>query len=436
MNPTSIKYFHYFIACLCLDLLVIYGMGMFFDIKYLYVLIVIWIISNFVNYPRIASRRFISYYQLLLITTKQFITFLAFWALSLIILQTFEFQEQLYAPLIVLYVFGGRILFVSILRLYRMIGRGYNRFYMIGNSPTMAKIRSNFLSKKSHGYIFEGESDEVNITFLKKMIVDNHLNEIYCSSKFVHQNDLSDLLGLALHYGINVHVVSDINNVSGSEDVSPQSLLFYSELDLEDFPLIDRKNLIFKRAFDIIFSSIVILTLVWWVTIILAIFIKIESKGPVFFKQPRSGRQGKYFMCFKFRSMRLSNIEKQATKNDNRITKVGSLIRKLSIDELPQFVNVLLGEMSVVGPRPHIKLLNDKYGTAINNYDSRMLVKPGITGLSQVSGLRGETEEDSSMINRVKVDMVYIKTWSLYKDITIIVRTIFDVLFMRDRNAF
>ena len=431
MSPNTCKYFHYFIACIFLDLIIIYGLGYYFHLQHIHFLVLLWVISNVLNYPRIDSRRFISYYQLLSLTIKQLATFLAFWALALILFSPFKLAQELYAPLLFLSTLFSRLLFVFILRLYRIVGRGYNRFYMIGNSPVMNNIKNNFLSVKSHGYIFEGQTDTIDLESLRKLIIEKHLNEIYCSSKSVNQNDLSNLLGFALHYGVNVHVVSDL-----SIEKENEAALFYSELDIEDFPLIDRKNLIIKRLFDILFSTFIIIGVLWWLTIILGILIKLESKGPIFFKQPRAGRAGKYFMCLKFRSMKVTSIEKQATKNDVRITKIGRLIRKLSIDELPQFINVFLGQMSVVGPRPHIKLLNDKYGSAINNYDSRMLVKPGITGLSQISGLRGETAENTSMANRVKVDMIYIKSWSIGKDMIIVLKTIYDLLFLRHKEAF
>ena len=436
MNPVSFKYFHYFIALICFDIVLIYGVGVLFEVQNLHFLTILWVISNFINYPRIASRRFISYYQLFTLTIKQYATFLAFWTLSLILLKTLDFEQQLFAPLIVLSTLGSRLLFVFILRLYRMIGRGYNRFYMIGYSSVMTNIKNDFLAKKSHGYIFEGQADEIDMDYLRDLVVRKHLNEIYCSAQSVNQNQLTQLLSLALHYGVNIHVVSDMVADQKNGGGQGESILLYSEIDLEDFPLIDRKNLIIKRLFDIFFSAFIILTLLWWVSIILGIIIKLESKGPIFFKQPRAGREGKYFTCLKFRSMYVTNIEKQATLNDSRITKVGKFIRKLSIDELPQFINVFLGQMSVVGPRPHIKLLNDKYGSEINNYDSRMLVKPGITGLSQISGLRGETSGKTTMANRVKVDMIYIKNWSLHKDLIIISQTIFDLLFLRHKDAF
>jgi putative colanic acid biosynthesis UDP-glucose lipid carrier transferase len=436
VHSKPFKYFHYFIALLCFDIMVIFGIGWFFSVHHLMVIGGLWLISNFINYPRIATRRFISYYQLMSLTVKQFATFLAFWALGFIISNSFPFEDQIYAPLVVASVFVSRLFFVFILRLYRIFGRGYNRFYMVGSSPAMTDMKNKFLSKKGHGYILEGQSASFNFDEISDLVVERHLNEIYCSAQVVGQNELTKLLGLALRYGVNVRVVSDLAINNNQHDGIDTSLLLYSEIDLEKFPLIDMKNLVIKRFFDIIFSSIIILTVLWWVTIILGVLIKLESKGPIFFRQPRSGRDGTYFMCLKFRSMKVTSIEKQATKNDSRITRVGSLIRKLSIDELPQFINVLRGQMSVVGPRPHIKLLNDKYGAAINNYEYRMLVKPGITGLSQISGLRGETVEDQSMENRVKVDLIYIETWSIRKDMIIVIRTIYDLLFMRHNDVF
>ena len=134
--------------------------------------------------------------------------------------------------------------------------------------------------------------------------------------------------------------------------------------------------------------------------------------------------------------MRKDADAKQATRNDQRITKVGRVIRKLSIDEFPQFINVFRGEMSVVGPRPHVKDLNDKYDHTINNYNDRILVKPGITGLSQITGHRGETSGSESMSHRIKIDILYLKSWSLSLDLVIIFKTIIDVLFGKSKNAY
>lgn len=134
--------------------------------------------------------------------------------------------------------------------------------------------------------------------------------------------------------------------------------------------------------------------------------------------------------------MKVTAGKEQAKPNDPRITRVGRIIRKLSIDEFPQFINVLLGQMSIVGPRPHVKDLNDKFDATINNYNDRILVKPGITGLSQITGHRGETTGHQSMGNRIKIDILYLKTWTLALDLLIIYKTVVDVLLFRGKNAY
>ena len=161
-------------------------------------------------------------------------------------------------------------------------------------------------------------------------------------------------------------------------------------------------------------------------TPILAILIQLESKGPVFFKQKRNGLDYKEFSCYKFRSMKpnpTAHIH-QVTRGDTRITKVGKFIRKTSIDELPQFINVLFGDMSVVGPRPHMVSHTEMYAERIDKFMVRHFVKPGITGLAQVSGFRGEVETDDDIINRVKYDIFYVENWSLLLDIKILLLTI------------
>ena len=183
-----------------------------------------------------------------------------------------------------------------------------------------------------------------------------------------------------------------------------------------------------KRTFDVLFSFFVILFILSWLMPLLALLIKIESKGPIFFKQGRPGLDEKEFFCYKFRSMFVNGTtEKEVSRNDPRVTKMGKFMRKTSIDELPQFFNVLIGDMSVVGPRPHLWSQNKAYSNRIKKYMVRHYVKPGITGLAQVKGFRGEIETEEDMINRIKFDVFYIENWSLIMDIKIIIQTVVNI---------
>jgi len=181
-----------------------------------------------------------------------------------------------------------------------------------------------------------------------------------------------------------------------------------------------------KRVFDVLFASLVVLFILSWLIPVMAFLIKMESSGPVFFKQLRSGKDNKPFYCLKFRSM-IVNREAdilQARHRDPRITKIGAFIRKTNLDELPQFINVLMGDMSVVGPRPHMLKHTEEYSLKIKNYMVRHAVTPGITGWAQISGLRGETIEDEAMVNRVKADLWYMENRTLSLDVKIIILTV------------
>ena len=201
-------------------------------------------------------------------------------------------------------------------------------------------------------------------------------------------------------------------------------------LTFRTIPLDDPLSLLLKRAFDIVFSLLVIVTILSWLTPLVALIIKIESKGNVFFTQLRNGYNYKSFRCFKFRSMiQNSNADLiQVTRGDVRITKFGQFLRKTSLDEMPQFFNVLLGDMSVVGPRPHMLSHTEMYAKKIDKFMVRHFVKPGITGLAQVSGFRGEVESDKDIIGRVKHDIFYIENWSFFLDIKIIFQTFFNTI--------
>lgn len=202
-------------------------------------------------------------------------------------------------------------------------------------------------------------------------------------------------------------------------------------------PLDDVGNRIKKRFFDLIVTTIAFAFILWWLLPLLAILIKLESKGPVFFVQKRSGKDGKIFNCIKFRSMYVNNDanQKQATKDDARITRMGKLMRKTNLDEMPQFINVLLGDMSVVGPRPHMLKHTEDYSRLINQFMIRHFVKPGITGWAQVHGFRGETKTIEDMANRVKYDIWYLENWSSLLDARIVFMTVFN-MFRGEKNAY
>ena len=192
-----------------------------------------------------------------------------------------------------------------------------------------------------------------------------------------------------------------------------------------------------KRAFDMVFATLVTLLLLSWLVPFIALLIKLESKGPVFFKQLRTGKDGSPFYCLKFRSMHTSKDAdfKQASKGDSRITRIGAFLRKTSIDELPQFINVLKGEMSVVGPRPHMLRHTEDYSKTIHNFMDRHTVMPGITGLAQVAGHRGETKEVEAMVKRVNADIHYVRNWSFLLDMKIVLLTVIKAL-KGSENAF
>lgn len=202
-------------------------------------------------------------------------------------------------------------------------------------------------------------------------------------------------------------------------------------------PLTRLENRFVKRLFDIVFSLLVLCTVFPIVLIVVAVITKLTMPGPVFFRQKRNGLNDREFYCLKFRSMRVNaDADRlQATKDDPRTTKWGNIMRKTNIDELPQFINVLLGDMSVVGPRPHMLLHTEEYSKLIDMYMVRHFVKPGITGWSQVTGFRGETKELAQMEGRIKGDIWYIEHWSLWLDIYIVFKTIISI-FHGDKHAF
>jgi putative colanic acid biosynthesis UDP-glucose lipid carrier transferase len=262
-------------------------------------------------------------------------------------------------------------------------------------------------------------------------------NQVICCSKKTPLNVINQLIQYCHSNKVKLYLIPDENG-SYVKNYNPIYINGVIVFELAIKPLSKKINLFLKRLFDFVFSLLVVVFILSWLFPLLAILIKLESRGPVLFVQKRNGYQNQGFNCFKFRTMFLnaqSDLQ-QAKAGDVRISKIGKFLRKTSIDEFPQFLNVLLGDMSVVGPRPHMLKHNEMYAELIDNYNQRTFVKPGITGLAQVLGYRGETESDLFLMKiRVRMDIFYINNWSYLLDFKIVMKTIFNV-FIPNKNAF
>lgn len=206
-------------------------------------------------------------------------------------------------------------------------------------------------------------------------------------------------------------------------------------IDVNSLPLDRFLNAFTKRFFDLLFSAVIVIFCLSWMWPIFGLIIKFESKGPIFFKQYREGKDGSKFLCLKFRTM-IQNDQADtmwAAKDDPRTTRFGSFLRKTSLDEFPQFFNVLLGQMSVVGPRPHPISLNKEYQSRVEKFAKRHESKPGVTGLAQAMGYRGEINQFHQMSSRVKLDRFYLQNWSFWLDLKVIFLTIFGILKGQER---
>ncbi|MFD0794972.1 undecaprenyl-phosphate glucose phosphotransferase [Mucilaginibacter litoreus] len=269
-----------------------------------------------------------------------------------------------------------------------------------------------------------------------KYVLDNSINEIFCTLPVSESSKIEKLIVDADKNMIRFKFVPEYYNY-GIKPVFVQSFGHIPVISVRAEPLENMLNRFIKRLFDIVFSLFIIIFFFSWLFPILAILIKLESRGPVFFKQLRSGRENEPFMCFKFRSMKVNNDsdKKQATRGDSRVTKIGAFMRRTSIDELPQFFNVLIGNMSVVGPRPHMLSHTEQYASLIDKYMLRHFLKPGITGWAQVNGLRGETPYTELMAKRIEYDVWYLENWSFLLDLKIIFLTVWNSA-KGEENAF
>lgn len=360
--------------------------------------------------------------------------------LNLLVIDLFPKDFRLiHYMLLSLLVMFWRLLVITTINIFRKKGYNSRKVIIAGYGESGKELEQFFQDHPEYGYRFLGFFDDNanqqatnilgSIADVERYVIENEVNEIYCSPFDLKKNQVQELLEFVDNNLVRMKFLP-------SPRVLPNKNLkvdFYDMLPvlvIRTLPLDDVINKLLKRTFDLVFSSIVIIFLLSWLLPLIGLIISLDSKGPIFFTQERSGINNKTFHCLKLRSMYInSDANSLLTKRgDSRITPVGAFLRKTSLDELPQFFNVFLGQMSVVGPRPHMLKANREYALIANKYMVRQLVKPGITGLSQVRGYRGETSADYQVRGRVKLDLFYLENWSFLLDIKIIFITILNIV--------
>ena len=356
-------------------------------------------------------------------------------------------REYLLSSYAIFFLLGAvaRVIARKYVKTYREKGFNFRKIVVVGINDFSQEFVREISARKDYGYRFMGyfdldgpeDEEKLNGSFdfvdnIYSFLLENRIDEVYISMPTRSSFHIKALIKFCHLNFIKVHFLNEtihaLTNRSVYLNVDYNGLTPIVSLAKE--PLEVSTNRIMKRAFDLVFSIAVFTLIFPWLIPIVGLLIKLESKGPIFFKQKRSGINYSPFGCYKFRTMRVNkdSDKKQATVGDARITKIGAFLRKTSIDELPQFINVLKGEMSVVGPRPHMIEHTRMYSKLIKPFVVRHWVKPGITGLAQAKGYRGETKEVKQMLDRVKMDVFYIQHWSFVLDTRIVWRTIVNMV--------
>lgn len=381
-------------------------------------------------------------------------TFVVHMLMVLTILMTFDLFSVNGRFLLCVYLIAGtliissRVMYKLIMKYFEFSGFDKRKVIIIGATGSGEALHQFFATHQGASYEFKGFFDDEypkkpslrkrmagNLHAIKEFCIRQNIDEIYFTLPLTHNKLLEDILKFADDNFIYFRIAPDFGKV-----MQGKCNLFLMNsipvLTTRKEPLRMSFNATLKRTFDIVFSLMVICLIFPVVLPLIALAIRLDSEGPIIFKQLRPGKKNKLFDCYKFRTMYANNFtEKQATKNDARITRVGRFLRKTNLDELPQFFNVLLGNMSVVGPRPNMVSQLEQYSKTIEHYKLRHFITPGITGYAQVNGYRGETKEHELMEKRVMYDVRYLENWSFSLDIKIICLTIWNMV-KGDRNAY
>lgn len=331
-------------------------------------------------------------------------------------------------------------------------GKLFDNILIIGSTPSALDFYETINKYYYYGYKCVGFLDNSNakmngcayqgkINNLGSILKERAVDEVVIALPNTQNEQIQQCIEICDYYTTKARILPDLYQYASST-IQVNNIGLMPVISVRSLPLDKEENKILKKAFDIFFAIIFFLVLGFWLLPLIALAIKLTSRGPIIFKQERWGLNNEKIVCYKFRTMEAnsSDIDKngfyhQASKDDPRVTKLGSFLRRTNMDELPQFWNVLLGNMSVVGPRPHPTPLNLESMHKVENYMLRHVVKPGITGWAQVNGCRGETRIPGSMQRRVNFDLYYIHRWTFWLDSQIILQTAINVI-RGDQNAY
>lgn len=413
----------------------------------LFLLLIVWYFSARINgiYDNITLPPFMRFTAILKNVFIQGVTEIVFIFLSKELLFTRNFV-LFYTLMILLFIPVKTFIVTKYFRIRKDKGIKYNKLLVIGTGELGRNFYNQFssypnLDFKVVGFIDKSKNEIPNELYLgtfellEKTIREEEIDDVVLALDVSEMQNYAKIIRVCNNSAVRVHILPDYFQYM-TKNISLSAF--------DDFPIITLRSILLdqfhwkfiKRAFDLIFSSLVLIFIGSWSFLIIAIIQKLTSKGPVFYIQDRIGQKNKIFKCFKFRTMTVDNkreLEFNPTlKNEANITVLGKFLRKTNLDELPQFINVLLGNMSVVGPRPHAIQFDKKYSGFVEEIKLRHIVKPGITGWAQIHGLRGDSldEEENKIKTRERIehDIWYIENWGIGLDIQIIFLTVFQIV--------
>lgn len=339
-------------------------------------------------------------------------------------------------------LFVNRLFWVALSRTMRAAGYNIRSIFLYGSEQEYSQLKEWTEKNRDYGYHLNGwfkdvgDNSEDNKNIEKdftSIVQDSSVDHFVLDPTRLSENKLNQAIDWAEDKGARIHLIEPRTQKITQKLNIKDTFGPFAAVKLRKEPLTELKNRAIKKIFDISLSFFVVATIFWWFVPIVYFLIRITSRGPVIIGQRRIGVDGKEFTCYKFRTMYsnaaaekgLSHLTK---KDDPRITFIGKFLRRSNLDELPQFINVIQGFMSVVGPRPHMLSEDKEIASKIKKYKIRRFIKPGITGLAAVEGYRGGTEDMPLMAKRIKYDINYIENWSVWLDIKICIKTAFQMI--------